>query len=211
MPDEVKIRKSFLGGFNREDVSAYVESLAKRLRAAKEERDRLAEKCSESEEKLSELTQDKLALQQRLESAENELGGLRAGYEELKNLSDELKQKFELAAPKAEMYDSLRDRIADLELNASRRALEIEKEADARADKIMRRCNDYLANIKSECENASSDTQSSFETIRSELDNLSERISLLSSFLYDKVENFNSSIFGSAAEETAVGANEDEQ
>ncbi len=211
MSDEIKIRKSFLGGFNREDVSAYVEALAGRMRKVKEERDRLDEKCSENEEKLSLLSQERIDLQQRLKNAENELSELRSGCEELKTLSESLKQRLEQAEPKAELYDSLRERIADLELNASRRAMEIEKEADERADGIMRRCGDYLSNIKSECEKASSDTRCSFDAIRSELDNLSGRIELLSSFLYDKVENFNASIFGSAAAEADAGADADER
>ena len=209
MPDEIRIRKSFLGGFNREDVSAYVESLAKRLRTVKEERDRFEAKCMEISETLSELKSDKLDLEQRLESADNELSLLRSENEKFRALSEELEQKLGQTGPKAELYDSLRERIADLELNASRRAVEIEKEADRRADELMRRCGDYLANIKSECDNASTDTQSSFETIRCELDNLSERISLLSSFLYDKVENFNTSIFGSA--DTPAGDDADER
>ncbi len=54
MSEERLFKKTFLGGFNREDVMAYIDELLTELKKAEEENERMASRISELERKLDE-------------------------------------------------------------------------------------------------------------------------------------------------------------
>lgn len=54
MSEERLFKKTFVGGFNREDVMAYIDELLTELKKAREENERMASRISELERKLDE-------------------------------------------------------------------------------------------------------------------------------------------------------------
>ena len=157
-------KTSVVGGFNREDVYAYIESLinqhnaevaglrnelkgatAKNVEAAEKIGD-LSAQLTELENKRKELAaaaEDRQALAQKaeeLEARNQELGvGLREKEQVLTQLHGELaKLRHRIAGYEnlEEEYTSNKSRLAELELSALARASELENQAQARGREL---------------------------------------------------------------------------
>jgi chromosome segregation ATPase len=187
--------KTSLFGFDRKAVAEYIESTAKRASILKNEKDKLDIRCSSLEKELA----NKNAELEKLRSEDNggKLAELeeRASVAELKaaRLENELKAlnaKISEFKEKAAIYDTAKDRIAGLELDASRRAVEIEREAERRAAEIASNCSAYIASVKAKYIKVSDDTRQSSEMIISEMNRLSDRLSVLSALLGDRADAF---------------------
>lgn len=171
MKPEVFKFRSALGGFNRRDVTHYIEQ------AAREQREQLAELSA----RLAQKEEENAALKAQLEGAQSQSGDLadqeakmRASLEEstqsLTRLRGEMKTtqtqlavaKRELAGlqekvaqlePMARQYEELKDRVATVELDAHRKAQATVDAAQVQADALRdetRRwveelCGEYLA------------------------------------------------------------------
>lgn len=171
MKPEIYKFRSALGGFNRRDVTGYIEQAARENRERLEE---LAQKLARSEE-------ENAALRAQLEGAQTESGDLadqeskmRASLEEstlsLTRLRGEMKtaqtqlalakrelaglqQKVEQLEPIAQQYEALKDRVATVELDAHRKAQTTMDEAQEQADTLREEtrrwvealCGEYLA------------------------------------------------------------------
>lgn len=153
-PEVQRFRNVPFGGFNRRDVTQYIEQTAKAHR----------EQVAELTEKLEQLQREKEELTAALEGLKSESGGLadqeakvRTSLEEstrsLTRLRGELKTtqtqlavaKQELAGmqakvaelePQAQRYEGLKDRVATVELEAHRKAQAIVDDAQTQADKL---------------------------------------------------------------------------
>lgn len=147
--------RTALNGFNREDVAAYLEKAAERYNALKEEKIQLKKRVAELEEQLKEKdsTQAKsqeLSAQlsehnQMVAALREEVAALRSENAELRvRLKDAESRAYE-NADKVTEYDALRQRIATLELDASRRAVEIERSAETHAMELRQAAHDEEA------------------------------------------------------------------
>lgn len=155
--------RTALNGFNRQDVTSYLEAQAARINTMKEENrelamrvqslrgeldtargeaaaaagERDAEKARAAEaqqalqDRVAALEAETEALKNSLTEAENEAAGLRTALTEARDM---------LAATddKATAYDTLRERLSALEVNASRRAVEIERNAETAALEVRK-------------------------------------------------------------------------
>ncbi len=196
MAGEYQFKKSLLG-FDRRDVADYIENLAKRHSILKNEKDKLESRCAALESdcaslsaelealraEKARLSEDAAQLEGRAEAAEQRAERLETELEALKASISEYREK-------AAIYDAARDRIAGLELSASRRAAEIEKQAEARAAALAHACEAYIASVKAKYIKVSDETRQSSEFIISELNRLSDRLSVLSALLGEKADAF---------------------
>ena len=147
--------RTALNGFNREDVAAYLEKAAERYNALKEDRIQLKKQIAELEEQLeaSGSTQSQsLELEEQLSEQAQTIASLRAEVDELRSENAELRLRLKEAenrvyenADKVTEYDALRQRIATLELEASRRAVEIERSAETHAMELRQAAHDEEA------------------------------------------------------------------
>lgn len=184
MKPEIYKFRSALGGFNRRDVTGYIEQAAREQQKQLEE---LAQRLARSEE-------ENAALKAQLEGAQTQSGDLadqgskmRASLEEstqsLTRLRGEMKTaqtqlavaKKELAGlqqkvaelePVARQYEALKDRVATVELDAHRKAQTTVDEAQAQAGALREEtrrwveelCGEYLA-LKDTLEGCVSQTE----------------------------------------------------
>ena len=157
--------RTALNGFNREDVAAYLEKAAERYNALKEEKIQLKKQVAELELQISEQSgsQSKSQeLEMQLSEQSRTIVALHAEIEELRAENAELQLRVKEAesrayenADKVTEYEALRQRIATLELEASRRAMEIERDAETRAMELRQAAHDEEAVFNQRRENAS--------------------------------------------------------
>lgn len=163
---EIQFRTSTLGGFNKQDVLSYLELSSRthtdkvgQLSAQIEEAVRAkseAEQASKvTEDKLDEITEENAHLNQDLKVCEDELTeakrALAAKDEEVRKLIEEkqaLRARLEKIEPEAVLYERIKDRTAGVELEALRRAQEIEDEATARAKQTKEELDQWVHRVQ---------------------------------------------------------------
>lgn len=200
MSEDNRFRGRLFGGFNRQDVVSYIERSARLTNEYKTSNEALESRCDE----LSEQLEDEKALNEslkescsmanseitrltsRLVELENELNVL---HETVTSKDDEITALHTRLASCDEAigaYETSKERIALLELNASRRAVNIEKLAEEKADNMTRKCQEFIASVKAEYELVCNDTESTVAHITGEMDRLGRRLFELSEQLAEK-------------------------
>lgn len=144
---EYQFRTAAIGGFQKQDVQAYLE------KSAKEHQEQLAQLKKEISEARSARAEDeeaydglKLAaeavkeenvrLTTALQQKEEELAQLHAKCEALENQLTGSQVELERLGPAAASYEAIKNRTASIELEAHGRAQVIEEEARKKAQKI---------------------------------------------------------------------------
>ena len=144
---ELQFRTATFGGFNKQDVLAYLESTArshaeqqeaqrKELAAAQAAQAAQAEECAAAVRRAEELAQENARLAGELAASAKDLEDARADRDARdRRLADldrelgELRAHLARIAPAAESYERIKNRTAGVELEAHRRAQEIEDDA----------------------------------------------------------------------------------
>ncbi len=129
MSNQKPIRGALFGGFNKKDVAAYIEEISKRSNEYKDENDRLRE-SSYAKEALE-------ALQADFDALTADLEDLRAENERLREENAAAAAELKSLRADAEAYKAAREQLVALELDANRRAIELEREAKVNADRII--------------------------------------------------------------------------
>ncbi len=168
MADFTKFRSS-MGGFNRSDVTNYIETLclehhqtAKKLR---EERDSLSAQLSQTALKLEEKTAAAEALQQKLAETETALSVAED------SLSEALTRIGE-QQPQEEAPD-----YSTMELEAYRRAEAAERLASERAARLRQRLDDLISAVSARYEQSGQELQVLSEDLQTNLRRLQETLS----------------------------------
>lgn len=161
-------RSAALGGFNRQDVLAYLEKSAKqaaetqqelqqRIDVLEETRARQEAELSELRERAGRLERESEELRAQLQRAGEDLSASRAACagktSALEAAGRELKQLRAEATrlePDAEAYAALKDRLAGMELEAHRRAQSIQEEAEEQAEALRARMGEWLRRVERE-------------------------------------------------------------
>ena len=166
------LRGSLFGGFNKKDVAAYIEEMAKTNAANLEETEALRARCLEMEEQLG-----------RLEAMREERDSARAAGDELTEQLKSLQQSMarleeenrtlrrELAEAKAssEAYEQAKERLAAMEVDSAKRAGEIEKEARGKADEIEKHSREAVNEVNFSLENIRRETLRMKDRLRSQI------------------------------------------
>lgn len=174
MDEQIKgFRGAMFGGFKREDVLRYIEETDSKYHAETEELRRqlteaqaaltelgeqnktLTEKNAELLERLGEMTLDTDKIRAQLDQIERgfsmqtgEIEAQNARAQELAAENDRLTAENAKLAAKCGEYDASKDKIAEMELSAYRRAKQIEEDAKAELQKLRRQSLEMIEQVK---------------------------------------------------------------
>ncbi len=161
-------RSAALGGFNRQDVLAYLEKSAKqaaetqrelqqRIDALEETRTRQEAELKELREKAGRLEREGEELRAQLRRAGDDLSASRAAcagktsaLEAAGRELKELRAETTRLEPDAEAYAALKDRLARMELESHRRAQAIQEEAEGQAETLRAQMEEWLRRVERE-------------------------------------------------------------
>lgn len=166
-------RGALFGGFKREDVLHYIEQTDSKYHTETEELRRqlteaqaalselrsqnetLTEKNAELLERLGEMTLDTDKIRAQLDEIErgfalqtSEIEAQNARAEELAAENDRLTAENAKLSAKCGEYDASKDKIAEMELSAYRRAKRIEEDAKAELQKLRRQSLEMIDQVK---------------------------------------------------------------
>ena len=166
-------RSAWFGGFRREDVMQYIEQtdnqyyteteeLRRQLTEAQsalgelhEQNTALTEKNAELLERLGEMTLDTDKIRAQLDEIEKgfslqttEIEAQNSRAEELASENDRLTAENAKLAAKCGQYDASKDKIAEMELSAYRRAKQLEENARTELQKLRRQSSDMIDQVR---------------------------------------------------------------
>ena len=121
--EQYAIKSVAFGGFDKEDVARYIEQLSQESGKLREERDALQERLEQAEQELAALReqlQELTAAKERLEAENQRLAPMEAESIRLKN-------QLEAMRPDAEAHVMLREQVGTIECEARQRAAELEE------------------------------------------------------------------------------------
>lgn len=181
-----KFRSSLFGGFNRDDVVKYIEKASEKTAEYRADsvkyhelvlaNQKLQDKFSVLQNEFSELSAEADRLRDELSEREAEVEGLWA--------------RLEPAEASAAEFAATRERLAAMEVDAAKRAAEIEREAREKADAVADKCARGLEKLKAEYVSASEDAESTAAHLLSEAERISRRLTTLSAMLADSADAF---------------------
>ena len=137
-----KFRGSLFGGFNRKDVAVYIGKVGKETNEYKEECAKLKEENRELKSKVDELTRQISELSAQNEELNGEVETLRVKCEEqdrLKETVAAMQARIDSDAETIAGYEKMKDKLSELEVEALKRAQQIETRAMSEYERIMNR------------------------------------------------------------------------
>ena len=168
-------RTAVFGGFQRQDVLAYLEEQARQSRQQREELERqldeqkqkaesacrqaeaLSQQAEQHRAECGQLREGQEALALQLEQARKDLSDSRTQYsqvsralEEVQRERDELRARLDALTPDAQAYEQLKDRTAGVELEAHRRAQVILDQAREEERQLRRQVEQWLQGVERE-------------------------------------------------------------
>lgn len=166
-------RSAFFGGFKREDVLQYIEQTDSKYYSETEELRRqlteaqtamselrtqnetLTEKNAELLERLGQMTLDTDKIRAQLDRIEQgfslqttEIEAQNERAEALAAENDRLREENAKLADKCGEYDASKDKIAEMELSAYRRAKQIDEDARVELQKLRRQSQEMIEQVK---------------------------------------------------------------
>jgi len=129
-----KFRGSLIGGFNRKDVAAYIGKVARELSEYKEKSEKLGAENKELKTEVEELTRRVTELSAQNEELKSELDLLRGTSEENERLKEtiaSMQARIDSDAETIAGYEKMKSKLSELEVEALKRAQEIEASAMA--------------------------------------------------------------------------------
>lgn len=166
-------RSAFFGGFKREDVLQYIEQTDNKYYSETEELRRqlteaqtamselrtqnetLTEKNAELLERLGQMTLDTDKIRAQLDRIEQgfslqttEIEAQNERAEALAAENDRLREENAKLADKCGEYDASKDKIAEMELSAYRRAKQIDEDARVELQKLRRQSQEMIEQVK---------------------------------------------------------------
>ncbi|NLL38615.1 MAG: hypothetical protein GX254_03375 [Clostridiales bacterium] len=204
MNTQYKLRGKIFGGFNRQDVVNYIEKNARLTSEYKASKEALEVRCDELAGRLEEEKAQNEALRAELASSNEKTAGL---YARITELEKELSSMREAISSKDEEintltrqisscnetideYENSKERIALLELNASRRAVDIEKEAENKAAVLTKKCNELINTLKTEYIAVCNDAEATVAHITNEMDKIGAKLCDITELLSEKTAKF---------------------
>lgn len=190
MADFSKFRTS-IGGFNRSDVSDYIENLCaehrKELRQCEDEKTALTDKLAKAEKTLSDQRRINQAL---LEQMQEKDAALRAALEAEAQAKAEMEAEAMEEAPLEEAEAEEEPDYPSMELEAYRRAEAAERLAMERAARLRQSLNDLLESVANRYEEAGQEIHALTEDMRTNLKRLEETLSDLDLLFDETTDSF---------------------
>ena len=174
-------------GFNRQDVIHYIEAIhrdyAAQLQSLKKDLEWEQGQRSQVEEKGSLASQEAVAAGKDAQRSKEELTKVLDELQEAQRQREELRLKLKAAqeeldalqtaadrmAPAARAYETLKEKAADIELDAHKRAQTIIKEGEAQAALTRRKVEDWVRQVESSYSRLRADVTATLAHVSSEL------------------------------------------
>ncbi len=176
---ENTFRNSVFGGFNRQDVMEYITKTAaetgEQLRALEEERDALAQAAQERDmlrQQLEELRRQEEELRRQLQSASEDQARLRGAEQEKIQLAG----RVQTLERQAEEYRELKEHIAQIELDAHKRADELVAEAERQADELVAQARWQAEEIRRQLREQLGAVAGQYDAVQSDLSAVREHV-----------------------------------
>jgi len=197
-------RSAAFGGFNRQDVLTYLESVTREGQQQREalqqelEETRTALAAREAEltevrSQLGRLEQEKAELSKQLMQTELELADCRNDCKEmtaeLKQLRQELEgSRAEIAAlePDARAYRELKERTAGVELEAHRRAQAIQEKAEGDARHLRRQMENWMQRMSREYDALRTEVETTVSHAAVQVDRVGKSLEQITSLLNER-------------------------
>ena len=180
MSNEKPIRGALFGGFNKKDVAAYIEEMSRRTNEYKAENERLLEN--------SYVVDAYASLQEEHEALAAELEALKAENTRLAEENAALAAELESIKADSEAYKAAREQLVALELDANRRAIELERTAKAKADSILGTGGESVAELQATMESIRRDALRMKENLHAQITGIESSIDDLAAFSRSKQE-----------------------
>lgn len=174
-------------GFNRQDVIHYIEAIhrdyAAQLQSLKKDLEWEQGQRSQVEEQGSLASQEAVAAGKDAQRSKEELTKVLDELQEAQRQREELRLKLKAAqeeldalqmaadrmAPAARAYETLKEKAADIELDAHKRAQTIIKEGEAQAELTRRQVEDWVRQVESSYSRLRADVAATLAHVSSEL------------------------------------------
>lgn len=193
--DTGRFRSAAFGGFHRQDVLDYIEYSTKDFSRQLEEKQKTIDSLQQScdslsgevarlQERLSETAkaaEDATALRERLSALQEE-------RDTLADRLDEAISRLNRIEPDYLQFEAIKDRVAEIELNAHSHAATIEREAYERAVKIGDELSRTLASVREEYQSLKSCVADASAHFRTDLEKIFSALDRFSGF-FGEVEN----------------------
>ncbi len=190
---EGNFRGSAFGGFNRKDVVEYISNMAKESNDLKAQRDALKAENETLKARLEELSAQNDALASEKEELSTQIEKLKAELEDaeaLKVTVAELQAKLDENSKTVSSYEQIKGRLSTMEIEACKRAEEIEAEGRAQYNKMMDKVSAVVASLKNEYEQIRSGTAVTAAHLCGEMNRMGERIELVNLVLEKTAKGF---------------------
>ena len=188
--ENTTFKNSLFGGFNRQDVIDYIESASRKssetvasleseVASLQEERTALTEKCEKLEAELAELTEKLAAITAERDELACSLGEAKslgesfaAGLEEANASLSAAEEELALLRPQAEEYTKVKEHISGIELDAKRRADEVESSTRTRLNVFLSDVQKQYASLVATANTAASHASSELRKLEVTLSQL---------------------------------------
>ena len=190
---ENRFRSSVFGGFNRRDVVGYIERSSQEATSVREENDALRAERESLRARLPELAaaaEERDRLTAACTAANETVARLQAEAETREKALAEVHAKLTAAQQTVDVFEDTRARLSQLEVDAARRAVEMEKDAEQRATAVLDGCETLVQKLRDTYSAVCRDTDASAAYVRTELSKLSDRLSQLAGLMEESANDF---------------------
>ena len=174
-----QFRSAAFGGYHRQDVLDYIETmttekndLEKQRREAAEGRDKAESELAACREALLTAEEEKEAMRSELEKLRGELEERTASLSQAEERIAALQEQVEQLKPGAESWNYIKDRAGDIEISAHERAQVTIRNANEQAAEIHAEGVKWVKEIQSGCGQLQDDLKTSICAAEAELDGI---------------------------------------
>ena len=200
-----QFRNAVFGGFNRQDVLDYLETLAREnaqkrqeleqsIGRAEGERDELCAQKQALEEQKRALEGEKEELLRSVQRSQSELAALRTqlgegeqtALEESRREAEALREQVARLEPDAAAYAAVKDRSAGVELEAHRRAQGVLDQANSQARHLRQQMEQWMTRVGREYDALRTEVEATISHAADQLDKAGKCLEQVSALLSDQ-------------------------
>ena len=171
-----QFRNAVFGGFNRQDVLDYLETLA---RENAQKRQELEQSIGRAEGERDELCAQKQALEQTARQTQQAL-------EESRREAEALREQVARLEPDAAAYAAVKDRSAGVELEAHRRAQGVLDQANSQARHLRQQMEQWMTRVGREYDALRTEVEATISHAADQLDKAGKCLEQVSALLSDQ-------------------------
>lgn len=171
-----QFRNAAFGGFNRQDVMDYLERTAKEHAEALEQ---LRSLLDAAQKERDELTAQVQALTEERDAA-RQTAAVAEQMPTLQEENNQLKERVAQLEPDAAAYAAIKERMANMELDAHRRAQDIVDQARAQSDELFHQTRKWVVDVRGQYDELRNVVEGTVSRAAGELDRMRQSLGNIS-------------------------------